>query len=194
MLDYKLIFADDLIQKDIKLKNLRIFFLIFTLTTLSFANEIVYFLPFESRQALTHLISLINGAQQNISISIYSFTNKEIAKALKKASSRGVSINIIYDMESNKKNPKSTIGYLSKYQNIQTCLLSGLASRNGQFKGLMHQKMAIIDRSVLILGSANWSKSAFENNYETLILTSNPQSIQKALESFSLMFERCVPY
>lgn len=176
------------------MKKLRVFFLICFLHTLAFANEIVYFMPFESKQALTHLISLIGGAQQNISISIYSFTNREIAKALKKAAHRGVSINIIYDMESNKKNPKSTIGYLSKYKNIQTCLLSGKVSKNEKYTGLMHQKMAIIDRSVLILGSANWSKNAFENNYETLMLTSNPQSIQKALHAYSLMFEQCVPY
>ncbi|GAA7257965.1 phospholipase D-like domain-containing protein [Helicobacter pylori] len=176
------------------MKKLRIFFLICLLSTVTLANEIVYFMPFESRQALIHLISLINSAQQNISISIYSFTNKEIAKALKKAAQRGVSINIIYDMESNKKNPQSTIGYLSKYKNIQTCLLSGKSSKNNKYKGLMHQKMAIIDLSVLILGSANWSKNAFENNYETFILTSNPQSIQKALQTYSLMFEQCVPY
>lgn len=176
------------------MKNLRVFLLFCLFGFIACANEIVYFLPFESRQALGHLISLINGAQKNINISIYSFTNKEIAKALKKAAQRGVSINIIYDMESNKKNPKSTIGYLSKYKNIQTCLLSGLSAKNKQYKGLMHQKMAIIDRSVLILGSANWSKSAFENNYETLMLTSNPQSIQKALESYSRMFEQCTPF
>lgn len=185
---------DDLLKKDIKLKKLQVFFLVCLLHSFALANEIVYFMPFESRQALTHLISLINGAQQNINISIYSFTNREIAKALKKAAQRGVSINIIYDMESNKKNPKSTIGYLSKYRNIQTCLLSGKKSKNGNYKGLMHQKMAIIDRSVLILGSANWSKNAFQNNYETLMLTSNPQSIQKALQTYSLMFEQCAPY
>lgn len=176
------------------MKKLQVFFLICFLHTFVLANEIVYFMPFESRQALTHLISLINGAQQNISISIYSFTNKEIAKALKKAAQRGVSVNIIYDMESNKKNPKSTIGYLSKYKNIQTCLLSGITSKSNKYKGLMHQKMAIIDRTVLILGSANWSKSAFESNYETFMLTSNPQSIEKALQVYSRMFEQCVPY
>lgn len=161
---------------------------------LGFANEIVYFMPYEQKQALTHLISLIKNAKENINISIYSFTNKEIAKALRASAKRGVSVNIIYDMESNKNNPKSTIGYLSKYQNIQTCLLSGLSAKNKHYKGLMHQKMAIIDRSVLILGSANWSKSAFENNYETLMLTSNPQSIQKALQTYKMMFSQCIPY
>lgn len=162
--------------------------------TLAYSNEILYFMPKENKQALAHLTSLINGAKTNINISIYSFTNREIAKAIKRASSRGVSINIIYDKSSNFKNPKSTIGYLSKYQNINTCFLEGKKSANGQHRGLMHQKMAIIDRSVLILGSANWSKSAFENNYETLFMTSNPQSIQKALNTFSQMFSLCSPY
>lgn len=158
------------------------------------ANEIVYFMPYEQKQALAHLISLLKGAKENINISIYSFTNKEIAKALRDVARRGVSINIIYDKESNQNNPKSTIGYLSKYKNIQTCLLSGKSARNNKYKGLMHQKMAIIDRNILILGSANWSKNAFENNYETLIMTSSPQSIQKALQTYSQMFAQCTPY
>lgn len=176
------------------MKIFRIFWLYCALLSLGFANEIVYFMPYEQKQALSHLISLIKGAKENINISIYSFTNKEIAKALRESAKKGVSINIIYDMESNKKNPKSTIGFLSKYQNIQTCLLSGRASKNQKYKGLMHQKMAIIDRSVLILGSANWSKSAFENNYETLMLTSSPQSIEKALQTYKMMFSQCIPY
>lgn len=151
-------------------------------------------MPKEGKQALSHLISLIDGAKQNIQISIYSFTNREIAKALKKASSRGVSISIIYDKSSNFKNPKSTIGYLAKYQNIHACFLEGYSSHNKKYNGLMHQKMAIIDRSVLILGSANWSKNAFENNYETFFMTSNQQSIQKALGVFSQMFALCTPF
>lgn len=176
------------------MKIFRIFYLCCALNVSNFANEIVYFMPYEQKQALKHLISLIKGAKENINISIYSFTNKEIAKALKEAAKKGVSVNIIYDKESNKNNPKSTIGFLSKYQNIQTCLLSGKNSKNQKYKGLMHQKMLIIDRTVLILGSANWSKSAFENNYETLMMTSNPQSIEKALQTYKMMFAQCTPY
>ncbi|WP_051420600.1 phospholipase D-like domain-containing protein [Helicobacter pametensis] len=159
-----------------------------------YANEILYFMPQENKQALNHLISLIHGAKENINISIYSFTNREIAKALRKSASRGVSVNIIYDKSSNYKNPSSTIGFLSKYKNIHTCLLEGQPSPNKKYNGLMHQKMAIIDRTVLIIGSANWSKSAFAQNYETLFMTSNPQSIRKALKNFSQMFSSCTPY
>lgn len=169
-------------------------FLATLLLQFSYANEILYFMPYEQKQALTHLISLIDGAKQNINISIYSFTNKEIAKALKNAAKRGVSVNIIYDLESNENNEKSTIGYLSKYQNINTCLLSGVLSKNKKHTGLMHQKMAIIDHLVLIIGSANWSKNAFENNYETLFLTSNQESIKKALRFFTETFKKCKPY
>lgn len=168
--------------------------ILFLFLTFTSANEILYFMPEEQNKAFTHLISLIQGAKKNINISIYSFTNREIAKALKQASLRGVSINIIYDHSNNAKNPKSTIGYLSKYQNIHTCLLSGKQSKDKKYSGSMHQKMAIIDRNILIIGSANWSKNAFLNNYETLFMTSNPQSVQKALETFSKMFSQCIPY
>ncbi|ANV98430.1 nuclease NucT [Helicobacter enhydrae] len=172
----------------------KLFLTLCLISGLLIGEEILYFMPYEQQKALNHIIALINGAKSNINISIYSFTNKEIAKALKNAGKRGVSVNIIYDKESNTKNPHSTIGYLSKYQNINTCLLSGLQDHGKKFKGLMHQKMAIIDHLVLILGSANWSKNAFQNNYETLFMTSNQAIIQKALNTFSKMFQQCQPY
>ena len=62
------------------------------------AQERLYIMPYEQEQALRDLIVSIAKAQKTINIAIYSFTNREIAKALRDASSRGIKINIIYDM------------------------------------------------------------------------------------------------
>ena len=103
-------------------------------------------------------------------------------------------VRIIYDKKSNQKNNHSTIGYLAKLKNIQTCFLEGKRSQNGKYNGLMHSKMAIIDDKHLILGSANWSKSAFEANYETLAILKNKEFIQKAQKEFEAMFKECEKY
>lgn len=86
---------------------------------------------------------------------------------------------IIYDKSSNSDSNKSTIGYLAKLKNIETCLLEGKPSSNQKYRGLMHMKMAISDNKYLIIGSANWSKSAFETNYETLIILEDKTLIQR---------------
>ena len=59
-------------------------------------------------------------------------------------------VRIIYDKKSNQKNNHSTIGYLAKLKNIQTCFLEGKRSQNGKYNGLMHSKMAIIDDKIML--------------------------------------------
>ncbi|PAF52166.1 phospholipase D-like domain-containing protein [Helicobacter sp. 13S00477-4] len=174
----------------------RIFFKLFSIVFLSsslMANQI-YFMPYEQKQALHTLMDSIKSSQANIYISIFSFTNKEIAKSLKEAAKRGVKIKIIYDKEANINNPYSTIGYLSKYNGIQTCLLDGKRAKNDKYNGIMHQKMAIIDNNTILIGSANWSKNAFENNYELLLKSNDKTIISKSINYFKKMFSQCKPY
>lgn len=150
-------------------------------------------MPYEQQEAIKDLTSSIMHAKAKIDISIYSFTNREIAKALRDASSKGVNINIIYD-SGQKETENSTIGYLEKFANIHTCLLEGKLAKNGKYNGIMHQKMIIIDDSLIGLGSANWSKNAFENNYETLYFTKSSEIIKKASSYFKDMLKKCKPF
>ncbi|PAF47543.1 nuclease [Helicobacter sp. 12S02634-8] len=168
--------------------------LIVFLTTWLAASQSIYFMPYEQKDALKTLINSINTATKSIDVAIYSFTNREIAKSLKNAAKKGVKIRIIYDYESNKDNTYSTIGYLSKYNHIQTCLLQGKKAKNRKYNGIMHQKLAIIDNHTIFVGSANWSKNAFENNYELLVKSNDGAMITKANSFFSKMFAQCQPY
>ena len=156
--------------------------------------EALYFMPYEQKPALDAPKNAFANAKDEIKISIYSFTNNEIAKVLRDSARRGVKIHIIYDKESNVKNSASTIGYLAKYNNISVCLLSGLRAKNGKYYGIMHQKMAIVDSQTLILGSANWSKNAFENNFETLLFTQDQSMVQKALSAYAQMMSTCAGF
>ncbi|PAF53991.1 nuclease NucT [Helicobacter sp. 13S00482-2] len=177
------------------MKNL-FFKLTFTLLFLGILNadNKLYFMPYEQKTALIALINSIQSSEKNIDISIFSFTNREIAKNLKDAAKRGVKIRIIYDYESNINNPYSTIGYLSKYNNINACLLKGKQDKNKKYDGIMHQKLAIIDTKTIIIGSANWSKNAFENNYELILKSTDKEMIIKAKSYFRKMFAQCKPY
>lgn len=159
------------------------------------AKEEIFLMPKEQKQAINRLIGAFKHAKKEIHVAIYSFTNREIAKSLRDAASRGVKIYLIYDEESNQpSNKNSTIGYLAKLQNINTCTLKGRASKNGKYYGIMHMKLAIVDQKEIFIGSANWSKNAFENSYETLFITDNTAIIQKSLGYFKEMQKSCKPY
>lgn len=159
-------------------------------STFSVARSELYMMPYEQAQALKSLQDALKRAQKYIDISIYNFTNREIAKTLRDSANRGVQIRIIYDKDS-AKDSRSTIGYLEKYNNITTCTLKGRKAQNGNYYGIMHQKMAIIDKNLLYIGSANWSKNAFENNYETLFFDDDSYLVNKALNAFEKMIKEC---
>ncbi len=157
------------------------------------AKSELFIMPFEQDSALKSLQGALMRAQKSIDIAIYSFTNREIAKTLRDSAKRGVKIRIIFD-ESNKNDSRSMIGYLDKYNNITTCLLRGQKAQNGRYFGIMHQKMVIIDKNLLYIGSANWSKNAFENNYETLFYDDDSYLVNKALKFYEKMFSNCNAY
>ncbi|BCZ19118.1 Nuclease NucT [Helicobacter sp. NHP19-012] len=174
--------------------RLKTFLLPCLLASVLQATPTLYMLPYEQHEALKSLISGINAAKSQINISIYSFTHKDIAKALKDAASRGVKIHIIYDT-SGAQGKYSTMGYLAKYRGISTCTLSGRQAhffgKGKEYRGIMHQKLAIIDNNTIFLGSANWSKNAFENNYELLLRDNDHSLIQKAQSYYKKMWSEC---
>jgi len=158
------------------------------------AKEKIFFMPKESNYALKTFCNDLRFAQKSIKATIYSFTNKKISKALKKAARKGVKIEIIFDKESNLRKNHSRIGDLAKIKNITVYYISGLKSRNKKYKGKMHMKMAIIDNKIIYFGSANWSKSAFSVNYEILYSTNDLAIIKKGLDYFDFIKQKATLY
>jgi phosphatidylserine/phosphatidylglycerophosphate/cardiolipin synthase-like enzyme len=73
----------------------KIFLILFFFVS-SLVSQQLYFLPDDSQKAQEHILDLINNANKNIKVAIYSFTYKKFAKALKKASKKGVDVTVIY--------------------------------------------------------------------------------------------------
>ena len=154
----------------------------------------MYFMPYDATKAVNALIKEIKAAKNEVNIAIYNFTNREISKAIRDSAKRGVKFNIIFDYKSNIDNDISAIGYLAKLKNIHTCTLKGKISNNKKYFGIMHNKLAIIDKRTIIFGSANWSKSAFETHYEMLIISQNKDYINQATKYFDKMLSECEKY
>ncbi len=167
--------------------------LIILLQCFAFADSI-YFMPYQAKDAVNELIKEIKKAKKEVKIAVYSFTNREISKAIRDTAKRGINFKIIYDHKTNIDDDKSTIGYLAKLKNINVCTLKGKTSQNGKYYGIMHNKLAIIDDTSIIFGSANWSKSAFDINYEILLISQNKQYIKDSINYFDRMFRECQSY
>lgn len=123
------------------------------------AQDNVYFLPQQSKQAKNDIASLINNAQSSIDIAMYNFSYKKFVKLLKKAKKRGVKVNVIYE--------KSDIS------------LKNLGAVQHKDKQKLHTKLAIFDNQTVVFGSTNWTKKSFNENLEFIYVTHNPQTVQK---------------
>lgn len=121
-----------------------------------------YTLP--NKSALNQILSKIKSAKNSIFIAMFTFTHPEILEALSNAKDRGVQIHVILDYLSQKGASKKMAESLKKL-NIQVSHNRGIQ--------MMHHKLALIDHETLIMGSTNWTKSAFEKNQEALLFFNN---------------------
>jgi len=144
-------------------------FFILSLTFSMLFSQKLYFLPQDSQKAQEQILSLIKNANNKIDIAIYSFTYKKFAKALKKASKKGVKITVIY--YKTKKDFFKKLKLDNKIELIKS-------------KRKLHIKLAIIDDKYLIFGSANWKKESFEQNYEIIKIIDDKQEVMQFVEIF----------
>ncbi len=158
---------------------------IFTILLVSifiYANNL-YFMPKDGKKAEKKIYSLFTHAKKEIDIVMYTFTNKKLARALKIAAKKGVKITIIADNEESKYK-YSQIPKLALIKNIKVYLLSGKNYYNSKNKAKMHVKLSIIDKKTTILGSANYSYSAFYKNYEYILINDKDKYLTKRFYAF----------
>jgi len=106
------------------------------------------------------IVSEINEAKSEILVQAYSFTSKKIVKALAEAHARGVSIQIILD-KSQRRARQSAAAYASR---------NGIPTFIDRVHAIAHNKVMIIDESIVITGSLNFTKAAEEKNAENLLI------------------------
>ncbi|MBN2379105.1 phospholipase D family protein [candidate division WOR-3 bacterium] len=112
----------------------------------------------------------IDASKHSIDAAVYSFTSRPLAQALVGAANRGVKVRIVMDP-----------GNAGRDYSKATYLVNkGIEVRTEKGRGLMHHKFALIDDSVLITGSYNWTASAEAENDENILLLRGFSSIRKA--------------
>lgn len=171
---------------------IRVFVILIAIFSTNLFSDEVYFMPQDAQEALDDMTKSISKAKFSIKAAIYSFTHKDIAKALKKAAQNGADVEIIYDYESNIDTNHSTLKNLALYKKIKVRTLKGAQKKN--YFGKMHAKFIIIDNKKLFFGSANWSKSAFGVNYEVLYKTDDFKIIEKFNTGYNSMLKNSKIY
>ncbi len=149
---------------------MKIFSLLFLIQLSQIQGIEFFFLPKEGTKAEQSLIVNINNAKKSIDVAMFMVTNKKLTNALKSRAERGnIRIRLIADESYDRTRSKhSRVRSLLSQTNISLFTIKGLPKKKNKF-GIMHAKLVIIDDSITYIGSTNWTKSAFHNNYEILV-------------------------
>ena len=140
------------------------------------------------------VIPLIHEAKSRIVVLMYEWKwyghesaggVQKLNLALVAAARRGVKVQALLNAESmghaiTKINTK-TMNFLLRY---------GCKAKMGNFGGIVHAKMMIIDDEILVLGSHNYSKSAFSRNREASVIVKGREEIKAFRKYFDDIWEQ----
>lgn len=149
----------------------------------------------ESNKIRDAIYALIDGAEKNIYISIFDISEYTVLDKLIGRSSENINIKILTDYRKvnalfNNRgiNGSGNRGYGADTVNR---VLKCFEQKNVEVKvwgrnkgGIMHKKEIIVDGSQFLLGSANLTRSAINNNEESVILSKDIRMAREATVSF----------
>jgi phosphatidylserine/phosphatidylglycerophosphate/cardiolipin synthase-like enzyme len=130
------------------------------------------------------LIERINNAKESIYVQAYSFTDKDIAQALVEAAKRGLMVKILLD-KSNKNDHRSAKDIIVN---------NNIPLRFDSPPGIAHNKILVIDNSLIITGSYNFSANAYKRNTENVLFLQNNALAQQYIENWFKRWKASTPY
>ena len=142
----------------------------------AFPDE-VYFSPQGGVQE--KIVEELKAAKRTVDVMMYGLTSDVLSQSIVKAHKRGVKVRVLLDKVQSRGN-ESKSDYLIDH---------GIEVRIEHQKGIMHNKVAIIDDSTVITGSYNWTSNAELMNQENMLVIDTPEIVQKYQERFQYLWE-----
>jgi len=129
----------------------------------------LWFLP-DDPKAVQRIKDIILSAKESVRIAMFTWTRMDFAHAVIEAANRGVNVEVVMDGNQGK-GASSRIVDLLKNSKVKVSLSRG--------KPLLHHKFLYIDQSMLVNGSANWTRDAFNKNDECFLVIHNLTQLQQ---------------
>jgi phosphatidylserine/phosphatidylglycerophosphate/cardiolipin synthase-like enzyme len=120
------------------------------------------------------VVNALDQATNNVLVQAYSFTSAPIAKALVDAHRRGVKVQVILDHSQR----------TEKYSEADFLKNSGIPTLIDAQHAIAHNKIMILDDSIVLTGSFNFTRAAEEHNAENLLVINDPVLAKAYLENW----------
>ena len=118
----------------------------------------VYFTP--PANAAAAIVKAIDDSEREVLVQAYGFTHNAIAQALVRAHQRGVTVRVLLDQKSDTSN-RYVVGVLTDAQ---------IELREDGKHAIAHNKVMVIDQTIVITGSFNFTNSAATRNAENFLV------------------------
>ena len=138
----------------------------------------VYFFPNAKNEK--YLVEMLRTCKKSLNIAIFSITRDNFAKAIIEVFKKGIDVRVIADDECVK-------NYGSDVYKLAAAGVPCKTDSSAQFH--MHNKYAIIDESVIVTGSFNWTTQAINNNQENLFFYEDKQIAEQYIKEFNKLWD-----
>ncbi len=143
---------------------IKIFLLVILLLSSSVAIDKLYFLPKDSKKVQKDMEELFKNAKESIEVAIYNISDRKIVEVLNDAANRGIKVKLyFYKKKAELSDKIDAVKVMDK----------------------LHTKLAIVDKKIVIFGSANWTSESFSENYEVIYISDK----EKIVEEFNSFYK-----
>ena len=136
-----------------------------------------YFFPNTANEI--YVVNMLRTCKKTLDVAIFTLTNNKICAAIEEAFKRGVKVRVIADDECCKM-WGSDVGILAA---------KGIPCKtDSAIKYHMHHKFAILDNSVVVTGSFNWTGQAVKYNQENILFYENKEIAQRYTDEYNRLW------
>ncbi|NDJ34680.1 MAG: phospholipase [Chloroflexi bacterium] len=139
-----------------------------------------YFAPEDD--VLSAINNVIASAEESVHFMAFAFTEDSIGQAMLEQLNAGVPVRGIFE----------TRGAATEFSECNLLLQSGADVRLDDNPRTFHHKVIIVDRSIVVIGSFNFSANATESNDENLVIVYNPDVAGLYEQEFERQFSLSV--
>lgn len=130
--------------------------------------------------AVSNLIALVNDAKTSIRFLAFSFTDYPLSQAMIDRAKAGVDVKGVYE----------TFGSTGTGSELKTFWCAQIPVRQDGNVSFLHDKIIIIDNSIVVTGSLNYSSNADESNEENVVILDNAEIAALYLQEFDKLWNQ----
>jgi phosphatidylserine/phosphatidylglycerophosphate/cardiolipin synthase-like enzyme len=146
----------------------------------SFPTEAIFT---RSKSVADTIEQLIRSTQVSLNAALYRFNSQRLARELGEALKRGVQVRLVIDR--NKYEESSATRQLLSNQEIPFRAAYGRDGAGSK----MHHKFVVLDDSLVLTGSYNWTFASEEENFENVLILREPHLVAVYRTEFEALWE-----